>query len=261
MPRVRKERLRDTLLTLAKRLSPVLVAISLAGWIFLFALDRGTLSSPLCLSYVTLAGTVEGLLWLAFAANPPAVVMLTWLAMLVAMMSPLLTQPVGQLWLRSLERRRGRAVALFALGYFVIWMMAGLVLLTVAAALGLFAGELGLPALTIAAALAALWQAGPLRQRALNRCHRTPHLSAFSAEADRDCIHFGLTHGLWCAATCSPLMMLPLTSPAFHLPLMFVVSAGLVLERMVPPRRPSWTFRILPGQAVAATFLKSRSMR
>lgn len=257
MPRVRNERLRDTLPTLAKRLSPVLLAVSLAGWILLFVLDRGAPSSPICLSYVSLTGTLQGLLWVAFAANPPAVVTLTWLTMLVAMMSPLLAQPVAQLRLRSSERRRGRAVALFVLGYFAIWMTAGIALLTVAAALGLLAGGLGLPALTIAAVLAALWQAGPLRQRALNRCHRVPQLSAFSAEADRDCVHFGVTHGLWCAATCSPLMLLPLTSPAFHLPLMLVVSVGLVLERMVPPRRPSWTFRILPGQAVAATLLKS----
>jgi predicted metal-binding membrane protein len=257
MPRVRKERLRDTLLTLAKRLSPILAAISLAGWILLFVLDRGTPLSPLCLSFATLTGTMEGLLWVALAANPPSVVMLTWLAMLVAMMSPLLTQPVAQLRRRSLKQRRRRAVAWFVLGYFAVWMTAGFVLLIIAAALGLFAGELGLPALTIAAALAALWQAGPLRQRALNRCHRVPQMSASGAEADRDCIHFGMTHGLWCAATCSPLMLLPLTSPAFHLPLMFVVSVWLVLERMVPPRRPSWTFRILPGQAVAVTLLKS----
>lgn len=255
MPRVREERLRDTGLTLARRLSPVLVAVSLAGWILLLALDRATPPSPLCLSYATLAGTIEGVFWAAFAANTPDVVMLTWLAMLVAMMSPLLTRPVAQLWRRNPERRRRRAVALFALGYFAIWMTAGLALLTIAAALGLFAGELGLPALTIAAGLAAMWQAGPLRQRALNRCHRMPPMSASGASADRDCIHFGVTHGLWCAATCSPLMLLPLTSPAFHLPLMVVVSVWLVLERMLPPRRPSWT--ILPGQAVAATLRKS----
>lgn len=254
MPRDRKERPRDTLLALARRLSPVLVAVSLAGWILLVALDRETPSSPLCLSYATLTGTMEGLLWVAFAANPPSVVMLTWLAMLVAMMSPLLTQPVAQLRLRSLERSR-RAVALFVLGYFAVWMTAGFALLTAAAALGLFAGELGLPALAIAAALAVLWQAGPLRQRALNNCHHVPQISASGAEADRDCIHFGVTHGFWCAATCAPLMLLPLTSPAFHLPLMFVVSVWLVLERMLPPRRPTWT--ILPGQAVAATLLKS----
>jgi hypothetical protein len=48
-------------------------------------------------------------------------------------------------------------------------------------------------------------------------------------------------------------MLLPLTAPAHHLPLMFVVSVWLVLVRMLPPRRPSWTFRILPGQPVAAT--------
>ena len=256
MPRVREERLRDRLLSLAGQLSPVLVAVSLAGWILLFALDRGTPPSPLCLSYMTLTGTMEGLLSdclrrqsaccgdadVAGDACGDDVTAADATCRAVVAAQPRARKPT----------RRGLVV----LGYFAVWMTAGFALLTIAAALGLFAA-LGLPALTIAAALAALWQAGPLRQRALNRCHRVPQMSASGAKADRDCIRFGVTHGLWCAATCSPLMLLPLTSPAFHLPLMFVVSAWLVLERTLPPRRPSWTFRILPGQAVAVTLLKS----
>jgi len=52
----------------------------------------------------------------------------------------------------------------------------------------------------------------------------------------------------------SSLMLLPLTTPALHLPLMFIVSVWLVLERMLPPRRPSWTFRILPGRPWRSPF-------
>jgi predicted metal-binding membrane protein len=250
-------RLRDALVALAKQPSPILLSVSLAGWICLFALGRETRSLPLCLSYETLTGTADGIFATAFEARPLPLMTLSWLAMLLAMMSPLLTQPVAQLRLRSLKRRRNRAVALFVVGYLAIWMLAGIVLGAGATALALLSRYLDLPALSIAAAFAAIWQAAPLRQRALNRCHRLPRLSAFGNEADRDCAGFGLTHGFWCATTCSPLMLLPLTAPAFHFALMFAVSTGLLLERMVPPRHPAWTFRILPGQAVATRLSRS----
>jgi predicted metal-binding membrane protein len=248
-------RIRDALLALAGRPSPTLLAVSLAGWILLLGLDREMQVSSLCLSQVTLTAVARGAFAMAFAANPLA--MLSWLAMLLAMMSPLLRQPIAQLRLRSLARRRRRAVAWFVAGYGAVWMMAGLVLMTAAAILGPFAGETGVPALLIAAVMAVAWQMTPLRQHALIRCHRLPGLSAFGAEADRDCIRFGLTHGLWCVATCAPLMLVPLSAPEVHLPLMAALSAGLLLERQAPPRRPTWSAQIVPGQRVAARLVRS----
>lgn len=250
-------RIRDALLALAGRPSPTLLAVSLAGWILLLWLDRQMQASPLCLSLVNLTAIARGAFVLAFAANPPAVVLLSWFAMLLAMMSPLLTQPIAQLRLRSLARRRRRAVAWFVAGYGAVWMMAGLVLMTAAAILGLLAGKIGVPALPIAAVMAVAWQMTPLRQHALIRCHRLPSLSAFGGEADRDCIRFGLTHGLWCVATCAPLMLVPLSAPEIHLPLMAALSAGLLLERQAPPRRPAWSAQIVPGQRVAARLVRS----
>jgi predicted metal-binding membrane protein len=173
------------------------------------------------------------------------------------MTAPLLAQPIAQLRLRSLTRRQDRSVGLFASAYLLVWIAVGPVLLAAPKALEVLAAATNLSAIAVAVAIAAMWQATPLRQRALNRCHRVPNLSAFGAAADRDCLQFGLTHGFWCVATCAPLMLLPMIVPAFHLPLMLLLSVALQLERLAPARRPSWTLRILPGQFAAVTLFRS----
>jgi predicted metal-binding membrane protein len=249
---------REALLALARRPSPILLAVSLAGWVLLLVLERHAPFVPLCLSPASLVAAADGFPAMSFETASLSVVMLSWLLMIVAMMSPLLTQPLAQLRLRSLKRRRGRSVALFFAGYFAIWMTAGMLLLPLWAMLGSLAGNIGLPAWVFVTALAVVWQTTPLRQRALNRCHRLPRLSAFGAAADRDRFGFGLAHGFWCAATCFPMMVVPLAMPVGHLPLMFAVSVGLLLERMLPARQPAWTFHLLPGQTVLALLLRSR---
>ncbi|MFM6056361.1 MAG: DUF2182 domain-containing protein, partial [Sphaerospermopsis kisseleviana] len=64
-----------------------------------------------------------------------AMIVLYWLVMLVAMMSPALAQPIRHLWGRSLIRRRWIAIVLFLFGYISIWTLAGLILMPVAALL------------------------------------------------------------------------------------------------------------------------------
>lgn len=242
------------LVTLAQRLSAPLLAVSLAGWVLLLVFDSQPSLASLCLS----AGsqTIAGGLNAAFEPRPFQIIALSWLFMVVAMMSPLLTQPMAQLRLRSFRRRRGRAVALFITGYLSVWMMAGLALLPAMALLGRLADTIALPAWVVAISLAAIWQTTPLRQRALNRCHRLPHLSAFGAAADRDCVSFGLGHGFWCIATCAPWMLLTLATPSHHLPVMLAISIGILLERMLPARRPAWTLAVLPGQTVIAMLFR-----
>jgi predicted metal-binding membrane protein len=238
--------------------SRALLAASLAGWVLLPLLGHGAQSSAaLCLSYPTLADAPRGAVAALSVADDTVLAALSWIVMVVAMMSPLLAQPIVQLRLRSLTRRRRRAVALFVAGYLAIWIVAGFALVTASAAIARLAEYLGWPALVITLTIAAIWQAAPLRQSALNRCHRPPDLSAFGLAADLDCFGFGLTHGVWCVVTCAPWMLLPLTTPAFHLPLMLMISIALLLERIAPARPAAWTWRILPGQKVAGVLLRS----
>ena len=84
-------------------------------------------------------------------------------------------------------------IVLFALAYAAVWT-AAMTLLAVASA-GLAVLGVGWVA---SLAVAALWHATPARQASLNRCHRLPRLGAFGWLADRDCLAYGFTSGLWC---------------------------------------------------------------
>ena len=242
---------------IVRQASPALVATSLFCWVLLYAASEELQSAPFCSSSQTLVTAGVAFSTIYGVSTTTVLATLLWIAMAVAMTAPLLAQPIAQLRLRSLTQRRNRSVGLFATAYLLIWIAVAPILLAIQKAIEMLAGATTLPAIVIAVAIAAAWQAAPMRQNALNRCHRVPNLSAFGAAANSDCIRFGLVHGLWCAATCAPAMLLPLTAPALHLPLMFGVSVALQLERLAPARAPSWTLRILPGQSVAIVLFRS----
>jgi predicted metal-binding membrane protein len=185
----------------------------------------------------------------ALLLNPPAGLAWPWLTMLLAMMPPLLARPVAHLWERSLARRRLRAIALFAAGYVAVWMLAGIVLMMAAIALKTLVGAAFLPAPAVAVAIALLWQATPVKQACLNRCHRLPRLSAFGLAADRDCLRYGLVAAFWCVGTCWALMLVPLVADQAHAAVMAVSAVVLLAERAAPARPLRW--RLLPINAPA----------
>ena len=165
-----------------------------------------------------------------------------WALMLVAMMLPTLVQPLYHIRLSSFSRRRMRASALFVAGYGAVWLAAGGGLWALARA----ARSLEAPASLLAAgaALGALvWQASPLKQRCLNRCHRHRPLAAFGARADWDALRMGLTHGGWCTGSCWAAMLLPLLLGHGHLAAMAAVSLLVFCERLDPPGTPAWRWR------------------
>jgi predicted metal-binding membrane protein len=181
---------------------PPLLLVSLAGWIVPLASRQWFVVPNFCGASASgwLAGGWSGL-ELSLLLNPPELPALAWLLMFLAMMPPLLAQPIRHLWDRSLRRRRKRAVALFVAAYAAVWMLAGLVLLVAAILLRALAGAGLLPSLALAIAIALLWQATPAKQTCLNRCHRLPRLSAFGLAADLDCLRYGLVAARWCVAT------------------------------------------------------------
>jgi len=247
-----------TLPSFARQAPPALISISALCWLLLYGASREFQPAALlCSSSKSLPNEGIAFLTLHGVGATAISVTLLWTIMVIAMTAPLIARPIAQLQLRSLTQRRGRSVVLFAAAYLVVWISVGPVMLAAAMAIEALARTTELPAIAVAAPIVAAWQATPLRQRALNRCHRLPNLSAFGTAADRDCIRFGLTHGLWCTATCAPLMLLPLTASTFHLALMFIISVAVAFERLAPARTPSWTLRILPGQSVAMMLCRS----
>jgi predicted metal-binding membrane protein len=224
------------LLALAKRQSPALLAVSVAGWAALLAFDQALILPVLCGPNALAADGVAAMLVL----NPPGLLMLAWSGMLLAMMPPLLTQAIAHLRLRSLSRRRWRATAVFVAGYAAVWLAVGAVLTALALMLGALQAGSGAPAWFAAIVLAVVWQIAPTRQHCLNRCHRVSRLSAFGLRADLDCLRYGVSHGFWCAGVCWPLMLLPLTADRAHLAVMVAVMPALVLERARAPRPARW---------------------
>lgn len=229
------------------------------GWAWTLAAERaapgeGALSIPaFCGAWLSAALLRDGVgfdQWLLL--NPPTLLSLAWLGMLLAMMSPLLRQPAAYVWQRSLSRRRWRAIAMFAAVYFAAWMLAGVVLVALATVLHAWAAgravSLGLGTIV----LSLLWQAAPARQRALNRCHYQPRLSAFGWRADRDVLRYAATHAGWCIAACWTWMLLPLMAGPAHLPAMLAATVWLVFERERPARPARWRWplqdaKLLPG--------------
>jgi predicted metal-binding membrane protein len=182
-------------------------------------------------------------LQLTLALNPPVRLMADWALMLLAMMPPLLAQPVMHVWRSSLPRRRLRAVAYFAIGYGCVWMAAGPALMSMALLLQLlsqFAGREGVPIFAGVLLLAVVWSASPWQRAALNLGHRLTRIGLFGWAADRECLTFGLVHALWCIASCWAWMLAALAVGPWHFSAMMVAGAVMLGERLAAPDRPRW---------------------
>jgi predicted metal-binding membrane protein len=173
---------------------------------------------------------------LAFAINSPARLLADWALMLLAMMPPLLAMPLMHVWRSSLPRRRLRSLACFVLGYGLVWMGAGPILMGLALLLRLVAGE-GAPAVAV---LAIFWSASPWQRAALNRGHRLMRIGLFGWAADRECLTFGLIHAIWCIASCWAWMLVPLATERWHVPAMMVMAAIVLSERLAASDWPRW---------------------
>lgn len=142
--------------------------------------------------------------------------------MLVAMMLPALQGPLAHLWHQSRPYHRAPAVAAFLLGYFGVWLAGSALLLMIALLLVSFTGS------QLAAGLLALigaggWQLCAFRARCLVRCHRPASVANPLAK--------GALHGVWCYATCWPLMLIAFCLPSVHLPVMIAGAIIIAYER------------------------------
>lgn len=190
------------------------------------------------------------------AMNPISSMTAGWALMLVAMMSPTLIMPIRHVIERSFKRRRARSVTLFVLGYAVIWMAAGGVLLTALLMLSLVMPQSYLPAVG-AGTIAFVWQCSPIKQRCLNRGHNHRELAAFGSAADLDALSFGFTHGVWCVGSCWALMLFPMLISQGHFAAMAVVTFVMTSERLEQPSPLSWRLRF-PGKLTRIVVAQTR---
>ena len=151
-----------------------------------------------------------------------------WLVMIVAMMFPMLLDPIRTTAERSLWRRRHRAIGGFLIGYLAPWMMFGVVASAAASLLQMYSGLQPAAAAGFGAAL--LWQVTPLKRRAVLACHRTLPIAPAGWRADRDCLRYGWVVGSSCLVSCWALMLACLL-------------AGHNLQVMIGATAVGWTER------------------
>jgi hypothetical protein len=171
-----------------------------------------------------------------------------WLLMVAAMMLPLVLHAVRMTAVSSFWARRHLAVAEFLIGFFVAWLVLGVV------AAGLceetWAHTYAAPGLCFA--FAALWQMTPMHAHALIACHLRRPLPPLGWRADLGCLQYGGTVGIACIWSCWPLMLA--CTFAGHKP---IALAGC----MVVGAAERWSFRprvrtiLLVTLAMASYFL------
>jgi predicted metal-binding membrane protein len=214
------------------RLRNGVLLASATAWVVLLARPEESCHGPASSFGASLRGSVEALESRASG----------WLVMLVAMMAPMTLGALYQVRLRSFVRRRWRASTLVVAGYGMVWMAAGVALTAIELAVLGLAPASPVPAIVVAT-VACIWQASPLKQRALNRCHAHRAARAFGLAADWDALRIGLEHGVWCVGSCWAVMLLPLLLPRWHLAAMAAVTLLMFCERLDRPEPPVWRLR------------------
>jgi predicted metal-binding membrane protein len=236
------------------RINLLILLISAITWMMLLINPGSIMTIAHC--PVTESGASAASFQMLLAMNPLSSLTAGWFLMLVAMMSPTLIAPVHHVRERSFKRRRARSVTLFVIGYAAIWMAAGVVLLAVTLGLNLFAPQSYLPAIAVGI-IALVWQCSPIKQRCLNRGHNHVALAAFGSAADLDALRFGITHGVWCVASCWALMLFPMLVSQGHFAAMAVVTYVMISERLEHPRPLSWRLRF-PGKLMRILVAQTR---
>jgi Predicted metal-binding integral membrane protein (DUF2182) len=125
-----------------------------------------------------------------------------WMLMTLATMLPVVAPQVRRVALRSLWRRRHRAVTGFLAGYLALWGAVGV------GVVGLLAVVPPPPGAVVAVLVAgAAWQVTPVRRRVLGRCGSTRPAPVRGWAADRACVAAGWRAGGRCLVTCGPAML------------------------------------------------------
>lgn len=184
--------------------------------------------------------------------------LIDWALMIVAMMLPLVFDHLRVAAARSLWPRRHRAMLGFLCGYAAIWLLVGVALSIVMAAIGivphLMPHGAGGSSWTAAAFVgAAAWQLSPLKRRALIACHRTVPLAPHGWRAHRDCVRYGWIIGCSCLMSCA-LLMLACALAGHSLPAMLAATGVAGAER-VSARADAWTTSVVLALVAMGTLV------
>ena len=221
-------------------------ATILVAWLLLIFAGSAVSLPAFCSAQGSVQGWNAAPLSVSLAAallfNSPGQLATGWALMVLAMMLPLAIAPLWHVRERSFARRRGRSTALFVAGFVAVWMLAGVILQTIALLARLMVPE-PVACFGLAAAAALLWQLSPAKQWFLNRCHQRPPLAAFGFAADLDAFGFGVRNGAVCAGACWALMLAMLLIGQGQLPAMIAVTLFSFAETLDDPAPLNWRWR------------------
>jgi predicted metal-binding membrane protein len=155
-------------------------------------------------------------------------------AMPLAMTAPLLEAPLSHVRRSALYERRLRSRAFFLAGHICVWALAAAALMALAFGIRLFVPSAS-AATGLAVAAALIWQGTPFKPMARNRSHVRLPLPACGARADTAAMLYGGHSARWCAASCWPLMLAPMTIGSAHLPMTAVAAAFMLCDRTAHP--------------------------
>ena len=212
----------------------------------MWVLDKNLILPNLCTKLG--AGLVNAMglraaLELTFLINPPLELSLAWVLMLIAMMPPLLTQPINHVMKSNFRRTKRRSIAAFLLGYLSIWTLAGIPIMAMIITINIWGGNrFVIPG--VIAILAFIWSASPWHQAALNRAHKRQRISPFGLRSLCENLQYGVKHGMWCLSSCWLWMIIPFMFGSYHYAAMIIAALIMFLDRLDPPGQPRWR---IPG--------------
>jgi predicted metal-binding membrane protein len=154
-----------------------------------------------------------------------------WLLMATAMMLPSALPTARHVAMNSRWQRRQRATAIFMGTYLAVWLLFGVVVVSVARWTPVPKGVEWPLAATLV--VAAGWELTPAKRRWLRACHRTVPLPPSGWKADAACARFGLRYGQACIGACWALMLPMAIAGHAGLPLMTMLTAIVAAEEVM----------------------------
>lgn len=224
------------------------LGLSLLAWLSFLVRSGGAVSSEPNALHLRHHNPVGGVLP-AWAAE-----MIAWTVMVVAMMLPSIVDCIRITAMRSMWRRRHRAIVLFLCGYLVVWTIAGLIWCGATASLESQTWFRPAIASLIAFSLAAFWQLTATKRRALISCHRTIPLAPHGWRANADCLQYGWLIGRSCLVNCG-LLMLACSLSGHSLAAMLGTGSIIAVERYVPRPGAGILSAAIAGLGLICTFL------
>ncbi len=205
--------------------SSSLLLVAGVGWVWSISTAHGMKS-----------GTHAGMNMSGTATMSFAAFLVSWVAMMTAMMLPAIL-PVVRLYSRAAARRTVAPVAVFLAGYGIIWSLIGIPVFFVWRALeGPISGGSRVVARVAGTVLiaAALYQLSPLKSMCLRHC-RSP-MSFFLRNGARlhrpsGAVLAGVRHGLYCLGCCWMLMAILVAFGTMQLVWMAALAVLIVVEK------------------------------